>query len=51
MTEAISRTQQESLRATLVELGLDQDLVTLVVELSPSRGSTDLRVQTFVTSN
>jgi hypothetical protein len=40
----------DRLREMLAELNLDQDLIELVVELSPTRGVTDLSVQTFVTA-
>lgn len=51
MPDTLEEHQRARLRETLAELGLDQDLIELVVDLSPCRGDTDLTVQTFVTTN
>lgn len=51
MVELSEEPQRARLRETLAELGLDQELVDLVVDLSPCRAETDLMIQTFVTSN
>ena len=50
-SDPVGTLQRDRPRDTLAELGLDKDLVDLVVELSPCRGFTELSVQTFVSVN